>query len=553
MTSPRWNQGSLKQILALIKESPPFDWQNIKRPNIAKDNLIIYEMHVRGFTIHPSSHVKKAGTFGGIIEKIPYFKELGINAIQLMPIQEFDESHSKNIHPDTKEHLPNYWGYNPVSFFGVERSFGSPEELKTLIRELHKEGIEVFLDVVYNHTGEGKEQDYAISWRGIDHQTYYMISPKGHYRDFTGCGNTVNVNHPVVQELILDSLRYFVNEMHVDGFRFDLASTLVRGLDGHPMDHPPILSAIARDPSLAAIKLVAEPWDASGLYHVGSFAKWGPWIEWNGKFRDICRCFIKGTDNQASYFAQILTGSEFLYGWTKTPTSGINFITAHDGYSLRDLVTYQNKYNRSNGEMNRDGSDQNFNWNCGVEGETALPAIIALRERQMRNHLLALFLSQGIPMLLMGDEYAHTRHGNNNPYVQDNETNWFLWNELEKNQMIFRFIKDLIAFRKKYSFFRKNRFLTDRDIEWHGTQGQQADFSSASRFVAFSTKNPPKFFLAFNAYFHAVDVRLPENASWQLLIDTNDGWQMHEQGPMLPSLFQMAPYSALLAMIRQET
>ncbi|HEX2582519.1 MAG TPA: alpha-amylase family glycosyl hydrolase, partial [Chlamydiales bacterium] len=489
------------------------------------------------------------GTYRGMIEKIPYLKELGVTAVQLMPIYEFDECHSKSFHPETKERLPNYWGYNPISFFGVKQSYGSLNDFKTLVRELHRNKIEVFLDVVYNHTGEGKEKEYAVSWRGIDNRIYYLIDPTGNYCDYTGCGNTINANQKTVQELILSSLRYFVEEMHIDGFRFDLASILTRGPDGKPMEHPPLLAAMAKDPLLSSVKLIAEAWDAAGLYQVGSFAKWGPWIEWNGQFRDICRSFIKGTENQAGHFAAALAGSDFLYHKAGTPTAGINFITAHDGYSLRDLVTFQAKYNHNNGESNRDGADQNFNWNCGIEGKTALPNILSLRERQMRNHLLALFISQGIPMLLMGDEYGHTRQGNNNPYVQDNEINWFLWGELEKNRKIFQFIQDLIAFRKEHSPLRKTRFLTDKDIQWHGRKGQRADWSPTSRFVSFSTKETPKLFVAFNAHFQPAEIELPQTSLWQLVINTTEDWTVHKTGAAINNPFlQMQPYSALLAL-----
>jgi len=544
--SKSWNKGILTELLAEIREAEPFDWQNTSSPHLPKENLIIYEMHVRGFTNHSSSGIKNSGTYTGIIEKIPYLNELGITAIQLMPIFEFDECRTKNLDPKTQMPLPNYWGYNPLSFFGIKRSYGELREFKTLVRELHKQKIEVFLDVVYNHTGEGKLEESALSWRGIDNKTYYLVDPSGHYLDYTGCKNTINANHPIVQELILASLRYFVKELHVDGFRFDLASILTRDTDGKPMDHPPLLSAIAKDPLLSSVKLIAEPWDAKGLYQIGHFPKWGPWLEWNGKFRDIARRFIKGNENEAGHFASVLSGSDFLY---KTPLCSVNFITAHDGYSLHDLVTYEKKHNLDNGEMNFDGSDQNDNWNCGVEGETQNLQINHLRGKQMRNHLLALFLSQGIPMLLMGDEYGHTRLGNNNPYVQDNEINWFLWDELEKNRDIFHFVQALISFRKKHPELRRTRFLTNADIEWHGILGT-ADWSKTSHFVAFSTKTKFKIFAAFNANPHSIDIQLPQDNDWRLVIDTKEDWKFHDNGPSISSA-QMESYSALLAVSHQ--
>ncbi|MDE3045578.1 MAG: glycogen-debranching protein [Verrucomicrobiota bacterium] len=555
-TSPVWNKPTEKEwVRAPIFQLAPFDWGHTKRPRLAKEDLIIYEMHVRGFTVHPSSGVQAPGTFAGLIEKIPYLKELGITAIEIMPIFEFDERHSKNIHPDTNESLPNYWGYNSVSFFALKRSFasdptiqGALSEFKTFVKELHKEGIELYLDVVYNHTGEGKEKDYAISWRGIDNQVYYMVDAQGTYRDYTGCGNTCNVNHPVVQKLILDSLRYWVLEMGVDGFRFDLASILTRGTDGKPLSNPPLIQAMANDPDLSRVKLIAEAWDAAGLYQLGTFPKWGPWSEWNGRFRDIVRRFIKGTEDKAGLFGIALSGCDFLYFSSNTPLSSINFITAHDGFSLRDLVTYQDKHNWENGEKNLDGNDQNDNWNCGMEGPTDHADITALRERQMRNFFLALFVSQGIPLLLMGDEYGHTRDGNNNPYVQDNERNWFLWDQLATSP-IFPFVRDLIAFRKAHPVLRKTHFLTDKDVAWHGHLPNQPDWNTTSQFVAFSTKTSPSLYIAFNASSHPATVQLPPGP-WKLVVNTNDPWDKHHflnPGPQLPSFVTLVPYSSMIA------
>jgi isoamylase/glycogen operon protein len=552
-TSPIWNKPhSFPPVRAPFLKPNPFDWQDTPRPNIPKSDLIIYEMHVRGFTADPSSKSSAPGTYRALIEQIPYFKKLGVNAIELMPIFEFDERHNKTLDPDTQAPLPNYWGYNSISFFAPKRNFshntkfGGPiDEFKELVRELHKTGIEVILDVVYNHTGEGKEHDYAISWRGIDNRTYYLIDRSGHYRDFTGCGNTVNANNPAVRFLILESLRYWVEEMQVDGFRFDLASILTRGPDTHPMDHPPLIESISKDPILSKVKLIAESWDAAGLYQLGTFPKWGPWSEWNGRYRDIVRRFLKGTCGKAGRFAAALSGSDFLYASSHTPLSSINFVTAHDGFSLRDLVTYQAKHNWANGEKNKDGTDQNDNWNCGFEGPTTLSDIQALRDRQMRNYLLALFLSQGIPMLLMGDEYGHTRNGNNNPYVQDNSLNWFLWDELKSNTPIFNFVSSLIQFRKNYPELRLNRFLTPEDIQWHGREPHQPDWSPSSRLIAYTTHS---LYITFNAHFEPATITLP--APCHLIVNTADEWSSHHfktPGPALPTTLTLAPYSALVA------
>jgi isoamylase len=527
-----------KRALACLPA--PFDWQSDRPPKIPRSDLIIYEMHVRGFTRHPSSGVAHPGTYLGIIEKIPYLKKLGVNAIELMPIFGFDHTYCKDINPKTKQKLVNYWGYSPLHYFSPMNWYASKDavgEFKTLVREMHKNGIEVILDVVYNHTGEEDNTEYYAHFRGIDNSVYYMVDKSGKYLNYTGCGNTVNANHPVVQKLILDSLRYWIEEMHVDGFRFDLASILTRDPTGKPIDHPPILDAIKKDPVISKVKLIAEAWDATGLYQLGYFPKWGPWSEWNGRYRDIVRRFIKGTDAKVGVFANVISGSEMIYCSSKSPLSSINFITAHDGFTLRDLVTYQNKHNFDNGENNCDGNNQNDNWNCGHEGPTSDPAINALRERQMRNFLLALFLSQGIPMLLMGDEIGHTRHGNNNPYVQDNEINWYLWDK--QDPKILQFTSSLIAFRLSQPQLRHTKFLTDAEVDWF------TNWDPHSRLVAYRLKGPPALYIAFNANFEPATITLPPG-NWRTLVNTSEDWVFHKSGPPLSSI-ELTPYSAILA------
>lgn len=541
-----WNHpASFPPVRAPFYIPKPFDWQGTKPPSLSKQDLVIYEMHVRGFTADPASGSKQCGTYRGIIEKIPYLKKLGVNAIELMPMFEFDENRAH------KGHL-NYWGYNSISFFAPKRNFssnhktdGAIQEFKELVRELHRNGIEIILDVVYNHTAEGKEFEPTLCWRGIDNRTYYFVDRHGRYQNYSGCFNTFNANHPAVRYQILESMRYWVEEMRVDGFRFDLASILTRGPDSHPMENPPLIESISHDPVLSRVKLIAEAWDAAGLYQVGTFPKWGPWSEWNGHYRDIIRKFIKGTAGKAGAFASALCGSEPIYGHSKTPLSSVNFITAHDGYTMRDLVSYEQKHNWENGEQNRDGNDTNDSWNCGVEGETANPEIISLRERQMRNFFLALFLSQGIPMLLMGDEYGHTRKGNNNPYVQDNELNWFLWSEQEKSS-IFPFVADLISFRKNHPELRRERFLTDQDIRWHGEKPGHADWSDHSKLVAFNTHS---LYVAFNSNNHSVSLELPFS-DYHLIVDSKDGWDRQyfkTNGPKIGPSIELIPYSAIIA------
>lgn len=523
---------------ALAKEPAHFEWQNDHLPQIPKENLIIYEMHVRGFTKHSSSKVSHPGTYLGLIEKIPYLKKLGINAVELMPIFGFDPNYLKRV--SQKDHLVNYWGYSPLYYFSPMNLYADKDpidEFKTLVRELHKNGIEVILDVVFNHTGEDNDLNYYISFRGIDNSVYYLLDQQGQYLNYSGCWNTINSNHPAVQKWILDCLRYWADEMHVDGFRFDLASIHTRDTNGNPIDNAPILKAIQADPILSKRKLIAEPWDAAGLYQLGQFPNWGPWSEWNGQYRDIVRKFIKGTDNYAGSFANVISGSETTYGSSNTPLSSINFITAHDGYSLRDLVSYQKKYNFANGENNRDGNDANYSWNCGAEGETNDPNVKNLRERQMRNFLLALFLSQGIPMLLMGDEYGHTRKGNNNPYVQDNELNWFLWDEIDEKKL--EFISSLIAFRQKHPILRRKEFLKDEDVSWFSS------WEPNERLVAYQLKGAPSLYIAFNARPDPVKLTLPEG-KWHLVTNTADDWQFQKKDSTI-SFIELIPHSSCIA------
>ncbi len=517
---------------SLGKLPPPFDWQGVQKPKIPAADLVIYEMHVRGFTQGSSIEPRGRGTFLGILEKIPYLLELGVNAIELMPIFAFDAS------------APNYWGYDPLSFFAPMDRYASSldavSEFKTLVRELHRHGIEVLLDVVYNHTG------ISCSLRGLDHAVYYIAGPQGKDRSFTGCGNTVNANHPVVLELILDSLRFWALEMQVDGFRFDLASILTRGEDGHALSKPPILAAIQKEPALQEAKLIAESWDACGLYQVGNFVQFGAWSEWNDKFRDRAREFMKGTDGFAGKFAEIFTGSQFLYGGY-SPSRSINFITAHDGFSLKDLVSYNQKHNI-------DGAGRNRSWNCGAEGDADDLAIIKLREKQMRNFWLALLLARGIPMLLMGDEYGHSRKGNNNPYREDNAMNWFLWEELEKRKDMFGFISALIAFRKKHPILRQDRFFTAQDIDWHGTEPFHPDWSPSCRLIACTLKGEQAkpLYIVFNADFLPKKMTLPPG-SWKQIARTDLSWSEHffgspEKAPKLGSSIDLTPRSALLAL-----
>ncbi|MBS0620410.1 MAG: glycogen-debranching protein [Verrucomicrobia bacterium] len=540
---------------------PPFDWQGITSPQIPMQDLIIYEMHVRAFTVDPSSKVKFPGTYQGMIEKIPYLKKLGINAVELLPIFEFDECQNHATNPLTGERLYNFWGYSTINFFCPMNRFASSKswtaaitDFKTLVRELHRAGIEVILDVVYNHTAEGGKDGPIYSYKGIDKATYYMLRPDGTYIDFSGTGNTFNANHPIVSELIIDSLRYWVSTMQVDGFRFDLASCLTRDEEGHPLADPYVIRAISEDPILASTKLIAEAWDI-GMYQVGNFPGGKRWSEWNGKYRDSVRRFLKGSDGGSSAFARALSGSDDLYGKERNPYHSINFIIAHDGYTLRDLVSYQDKHNLANGEENRDGNNQNDSWNCGAEGKTKDPKILHLRERQIRNFHTALMLSLGTPMILMGDEYGHTRGGNNNPYCQDNALNWFLWNEIDKHTTLWRFYHLLIEFRKAHPVFQRTEFFKETDIDWHGYIPLEPNWGPENRFIAYTLKMAePPLYIAFNAHFQVVHAQLPpppKGKTWCRVIDTSlasplDFSETPERFPIRKGSYDVIDHSAIV-------
>lgn len=442
-----------------------FDWENDRPLNTPLSETIIYELHVRGFTQDSSSNVEHPGTYQAIIEKIPYLKKLGITAVELMPVTEFDENDNIFINPDTSKALKNYWGYNPVSFFALNSGYASDpvhavNEFKAMVLALHQAGIEVILDMVYNHTGEGGYQGATSSFRGLDNDIYYLLNKNGDYLNFSGCGNTMNCNHPVVRDLIRESLRYWVTEMHIDGFRFDLASILGRDRQGNVLTNPPMIEVIGEDPVLRDTKMIAEAWDAAGLYQVGSFSHDARWGEWNGKYRDDIRAFMTGKEGMVSHLATRIAGSSDLYKSSgRNPLCSINLITSHDGFTLYDLVSYNEKHNRLNGEDNRDGDNHNLSWNSGHEGADCPPEIQRLRLRRMKSMVALLFLSQGVPMLLAGDEFCRTQRGNNNAWCQDNKISWIDWNLLKKNEDFFSFTSNCIELRKQHPIFRREEFF----------------------------------------------------------------------------------------------
>ena len=531
-----------------------FDWEGDSPLEIRDEDLVIYEMHVRSFTQSETSGVKFRGTYAGIVEKIPYLKKLGINAVELMPVFEFDEFENSRIHPDTGERLYNYWGYSTVAFFAPKAGFASTgkfgmqvDEFKQLVKELHRADIEVILDVVFNHTAEGNEHGPSISFKGLDNKIYYMLTPEGYYYNFSGTGNTLNCNNPVVRNLVLDCLRYWASEYHIDGFRFDLASILGRDPWGAPLNNPPLLESLAFDPILSSCKLIAEAWDAGGLYQVGTFPAFGRWSEWNGKYRDTARRFLKGDEDQVGELAQRIQGSPDLYQWNgRSQATSINFITCHDGFTLADLVSFDQKHNEANGEFNRDGGDDNHSWNCGAEGWTDNPGILELRRKQAMNALGLLMTSRGTPMLLMGDEFGRSQHGNNNAYCIDSPVSWVDWNLLKSNEHLFNFAQALIAFRHQHPCLRINRFdHGGSDIfpscSFHGTKPWNVDWSSESRQLGWMMSSQTNdgqsdtVYVAANSAHYATWFelpQLPEVYEWDLCFNTGNQVEPYLKKPV---------------------
>ncbi len=529
---------------SVVIDTGTYEWNGdepIRRP--MKDS-IIYEMHVRGFTQSDTSGVKHPGTFAGVIEKILYLKELGVTAVELLPVFEYDRKEVLRTLEDGTE-LKNYWGYSTIGFLAPEADFCvSPEEGKHLdefrdmVKALHGAGIEVILDVVYNHTNEGNHQGPVISFKGFDNSVYYYVVPsaKQFYMDYTGCGNTVNCNHPIVEKFIVDSLKFWANEMHVDGFRFDEGSILTRSMDGGPLQYPPVIWNIELADVFADSKLITEAWDAAGLYQIGGFPGFR-WAEWNGKYRDAVRRFVKGDPGVVGDVASRISGSADIYQYARhKPLNSINFIACHDGSTMTDLVSYNYKHNEANGEESRDGSDDNLSWNCGVEGGTDNEDINAFRNNQIKNFATILFLSQGVPMLLMGDEVGRTQNGNNNAYCQDNELSWFDWTALKKNKELFRFFKNMIAFRKMNSSLRRDTFFSGetndkglKDIEWHGCALHAPGWNDPeSKVLAFTmgsfTKNEPDIHVMLNMSQSDLEFEIPDligKQMWHRFIDTS--------------------------------
>jgi glycogen operon protein len=551
---------------SVVADPAGYDWEGdapIRRPFV---ETVIYELHVAGFTRHPSSGVaaEKRGTYAGLIQKIPYLRDLGITAVELLPVFQFDPQHAPTG--------VNYWGYQPVSFFAPHHAFSSRreplavlDEFRDMVKAFHRAGIEVILDVVFNHTAEGGQEGPTLCYRGLANDVYYILEKdRSRFADFTGCGNTLNANQAIVRRLIQDSLRYWATEMHVDGFRFDLASILSRDENGHPLPNPPVLLDIESDPLLSGTKLIAEAWDAAGLYQVGSFAG-DAWQEWNGRFRDDVRSFLKGDAGTVPGLAARFLGSPDIFAHEEREVEqSINFVTCHDGFTLNDLVSYNNKHNEANGEDNRDGADANFSWNCGVEGPTDNTEVEALRNRQIKNFLTILLLSSGTPMLLMGDEVRRTQQGNNNAYCQDNEISWFDWGLVERHADIRRFVKALCEFRQRRdvvaegSMLSLNQLLARAKIQWSGVALHHPDWAEHSHSLAVTLESLRARFLfhvMFNSYWEALTFELPVTPAggrrWQRCIDTalsspDDIRTLDEARAVDGSRYVVAPRSVVL-------
>jgi glycogen operon protein len=549
----------------------PFNWAGDQPPRHPWSKTVIYETHVRGFTIHPKSGVDHPGTYRGLMEKIPYLKTLGVTAVELMPVQEFDETSVTRKNPQTGQMLRNYWGYDPVAFFAPKASYSSSGglgqqrlEFKEMIQAFHKAGIEVILDVVFNHTAEADELGPTLCFRGMDNAIFYILAEDNrHYKDYTGTGNTINANHPVVRGHILAALRCWMVEMHVDGFRFDLASVLGRDGAGKLLADAPLLERIAQDPILRDMKIIAEAWDAGGAYEVGSFSG-RRWAEWNGRYRDDVRRFWRGDDGMLGLFAQRICGSADIYTKSgKGPDGSINFVTCHDGFTLNDLVSYNHKHNEANGENNHDGTNENLSENYGVEGATADAGIESIGKRQIKNFLLTLLVSRGTPMLLGGDEFRRTQGGNNNAYCHDNETSWIDWTDLEKHQEIYRFAQGMIALRFAHPILSKEQFYMDAGIHWFDQQGGSPKWDDPKEkhcACLIHEDEQRALCLLFNAGADAVDFRLPpipSGAQWHVAVDTF-GESPHDlfaagKEPLLqyPQIYLLQPRSSAILLTRK--
>jgi len=524
-------------LKGVVVDTSRYDWEGDRLSPISYNRSIIYEMHVAGFTKNPNSGVafEKRGTYAGLVDKIPYLKSLGITAVELLPVHFFDRE-------DAPLGLPNYWGYSTIGFFAPHQAYsstsdpmGTLDEFRDMVKAFHKAGIEVILDVVFNHTAEGNEEGPTLSFRGLENSAYYILEPeRQHYSNYSGCGNAMRANHPIVSQLILDSLRYWVSEMHIDGFRFDLASVLWRDDTGLPVERSPILWTIEMDPVLARTKIIAEAWDAAGLYQVGQFIGTGDrFAEWNGPFRDDVRRFVKSDPGMVGPLAARLMGSPDIYPHMDFDTTrSINFVTCHDGFTLNDVVSYNRKHNDENNENNRDGANDNHSWNCGVEGETDNPKVLDLRDRQVKNLLSILFLSQGTPMLLMGDEVRRTQNGNNNSYCQDNELSWFDWDKVNENEDLLRFTREFIRFIQNLNLFQLDRVLTkffneeNPYVSWHGKRLGEPEWHHESRTLAVGLHYPDKdehLHLMFNAHWEPQKFDLPplnKGDRWYRIVDT---------------------------------
>ncbi len=564
----RAGDNTASAMKSVVTDLSTYDWEGDSPLSTPFDETVIYEMHVRGFTRHENSGVapNKRGTYAGLIERIPYLHDLGVTAVELLPVYHYDPQEAP---PD----LTNYWGYNPVSFFAPHSGYSAAndppavlDEFRDMVKALHKAGIEVILDVVYNHTAEGNELGPTFCFKGFENDAYYTLrKEKQHYANYSGTGNTLNANHAVVRRLIRDSLRFWVQEMHVDGFRFDLASILSRDGEGDPLANPPILWDIETDPVLAGTKLIAEAWDAAGLYQVGSFFG-DHWKEWNGQFRDDVRAFVKGDLAQSGNMAARFLASPDIYGHRqKEPEQSINFVTCHDGFTLNDLVSYNQKHNSANNEDNRDGHNDNLSWNCGVEGPTDDPTIEQLRRRQIKNFFAINLLSLGVPMLLMGDEIRRTQKGNNNTYCQDNELNWFDWSLVEKNADIHRFVQRLIRFRLSLPGYRNGRrislteVLHNTPIHWHGVKLNQPDWSPHSHCLAFTVEGEKnQFHIILNAFWEQLCFEIPPlpfdgSNAWKRILDTDldspdDFCDPPDAPPVVDATYTVHPRSVVILM-----